>query len=85
MIIVATPRAALMRRHLARRNDTSEDKLLRSPGGSAAAQNARDRCALAMRMTVASGAEGDAQEPRRTIRQPREHSAMSSYGTRYYC
>ena len=85
MMIVGTSRTEPRRRHLALLHDTCKDRLLKSQGGPAVPHDACDSHAPARCATGASGAEGDAQEPRCTVRQSRAHSAMPSYGTRYYC
>src|SRR5262249_46453198 len=85
MMIVGTFRTEPRHRHLALLNDTSKNRLLKSQGSPAVPHDTCDSHAPALCATGASGAEGDAQELRCTVRRSRAHSAMPSYGTRYNC
>ena len=85
MTIVGTTRAELMRRHLAFRNGKPKCRLLNSPGVTLASYNPCTSLNPAASETLASGAEGDAQDLRRTMHRPWEHSAVQPHGDQYYC
>ena len=86
MMVVSTPRAEPMRRHLARLNGMSEHRLLNSRG-DASASATHDACASltpAARTSVASGPESDARARRRRLRRLWEHAAIQPHGVYYY-
>ena len=85
MMIVGTSRTEPRRRHLTLLNDTSKNRLHKSQGIPAVPHDTCDSHAPALCATGASGAAGDAQEQRCTVRRSRALSAMPSYGTRCYC